>query len=275
MSNRQPVDLILVDVELPDGSGLDVISRVKANPAWATIPVVVLSNRVEPEDVTEAYALGANCYLSKMAAGKGIMSAVESLYSTWFEQALLPSRAPASLGTEILGRTIALKARSSRFYLRLAGVFGQDEATAQFWLELALNESNHANLLGFFLGHAHEATFDMSVAGPYLAQGNRREAALEAAERSLAGGPQPTEPKAIGWAVELESSVNPTLVAEGLALLFPKGPVAARAFRDGMAGHLRRLGERALQRSTEPPTREAAEALLRMAKQIKASPLPT
>ena len=269
----QPVDLILVDVELPDGSGLDVIRRVKANPAWAAIPVIVLSNKVDPEDVTEAYMLGANCYLSKMSAGKGIIGAVESLYRCWFEQALLPTRVPPAPGLEILGRAIALKARSSQFYLRLAEAFPVDEEEARFWLDRSLNESNHANLLGFFRGHAREAHIEVEAAERFLAQNIRREAALEAAEESLAREPRPSVESAIRWAVDLETSVNPSLLAEGLALLFPKGPVAARAFRDGMSGHLRRLGELALRRAPDAQARERAESLFIMARQIKSSSL--
>jgi DNA-binding response OmpR family regulator len=267
----QPVDLILVDVELPDGSGLDVIRRVKANPAWVAIPVVVLSNNVDPEDVTEAYVLGANCYLSKLAAGKGIMGAVESLYRCWFEQALLPIRVPAASGLEILGRAIALKARASQFYLCLAEAFPGDEEAVQFWLDLALNESNHANLLGFFRSHAREAQHGADADERYLVYGSRREAAMEAAEKSLAREPRPSATSAIQWAVDLESSVNGSLLVEGLALFFPKGPVAARAFRDGMSGHLRRLGELALRRAPDARARERAEALLSMARQIKSS----
>jgi DNA-binding response OmpR family regulator len=269
----QPVDLILVDVELPDGSGFDVIRRAKANPAWAAIPVVVLSNKVDPEDVTEAYILGANCYLSKMSAGKGIIGAVESLYRCWFEQTLLPTRVPPAPGLEILGRAIAFKARSSQFYLRLAESFPGDAEEAQFWIDLTLNESNHANLLSFFSGHARKAQIRLEAAERFLAQSIRREAALDEVEKSLAGEPSPSAASAIRWAVELETSVNPSLLAEGLALLFPKGPVAARAFRDGMSGHLRRLGELALRRAPDAQARERAEALLGMAHQIKFSPL--
>jgi DNA-binding response OmpR family regulator len=269
----QPVDLILVDVELPDGSGLDVIRRVKANPAWAAIPVVVLSNKVDPEEVTEAYILGANCYLSKMSAGKGIMDAVESLYRCWFEQALLPTRVPPAAGLEILGGAIAIKARSSQFYLRLAEAFRVDEEQARFWIDLALSESNQANLLGFFRSHAREAHIEVEAAERFLAQSIRREAALERAEKSLAREPSPSVESVIRWAVDLETSVNPSLLAEGLALLFPIGPVAARAFRDGMSGHLRRLGELALRRAADAKARERAEALLSMAQQVKSSPL--
>jgi DNA-binding response OmpR family regulator len=269
----QPVDLILVDVELPDGSGLDVIRRVKANPAWAAIPVIVLSNKVDPEHVTEAYILGANCYLSKMSSGKGIIGAVESLYRCWFEDALLPTGVPAAPGLQILGRAIALRARSSQLYVRLAEAFPVDAEAARLWLDLALYESNNANLLGFFRGREREVHVGVEAAERFLAQSILREAALEGAEKSLAREPNPSVESAIRWAVDLETSVNPSLLVEGLTLLFPKGPVAARAFRDGASERLRRLGELALQRAPDARARERAESLLSIARQIKSSPL--
>jgi hypothetical protein len=174
---------------------------------------------------------------------------------------------------QILGRAIALRARSSQLYLRLAEAFSVDAEAARLWLDLALYESNNANLLGFFRGHAREVHVGVEAAERFLAQNIRREAALEATEKSLAQEPNPSAESAVRWAVDLETSINPSLLAEGLALLFPKGPVAARAFRDGASERLRRLGELALRHAPDAKARERAEALLSMAQQIKASPL--
>src|SRR5689334_22422794 len=41
--DREPVNLILVDMQLPDGTGLDLIHAVKTNPAWRMTPIIVLS----------------------------------------------------------------------------------------------------------------------------------------------------------------------------------------------------------------------------------------
>jgi CheY-like chemotaxis protein len=242
---------------------------VKANPAWAAIPVVVLSGNVDPEAVAEAYVLGANCYLSKMSPGRGITGTVESLYRYWFQEALLPTPAPASRGLAILGRGIALKTRSSQFYLRLAEAFPEDADASQFWLDLALNEGNHANLLSFFRGHMQETEVGADTIARFQAYGARREAAMEAVEKGLLLEPHPSAEQALRWAVDLESSVDSSLLAEGLSLLCPKIAVAARAFRDGMSGHLRRLGELALRHPPDARAREQAQALLDMAREIR------
>ena len=268
-----PVDLILVDMEVPDGSGLDVIRRVKANPAWAAIPVVVLSNVVDPQEVTEAYALGANCYLSKLSRGKSIFDAVGALYGCWFDHALLPTAPPSTRGGELLGRAVGLKARASQFYFRLAQALSDESEGGQPWLDLALNESNHANLLGFFRDHARQVDIEAEAGERYSAYGARREAALDAAEKAAVREPKTAAESAFRWAVDLESSVDPSVLADALALLFPRSPVAARAFRDGMAGHLRHLAELTLRRVRDSEVRQRAEALLRTAQQIKSSPL--
>jgi CheY-like chemotaxis protein len=54
------LDLLLLDLDLPIVSGLDVLAAVKADPASRAIPVVVLTRAPRPEDLAACYALGAN-----------------------------------------------------------------------------------------------------------------------------------------------------------------------------------------------------------------------
>jgi two-component system KDP operon response regulator KdpE len=58
---RKP-DLVLLDLGLPDGDGTDFIREVRA---WSTIPIIVLSARVEEYDKVAALDAGADDYLSK------------------------------------------------------------------------------------------------------------------------------------------------------------------------------------------------------------------
>ncbi len=58
---RKP-ELIILDLGLPDGDGLDLIRGVRA---WSSLPIIVLSARVDERDKVEALDLGANDYLSK------------------------------------------------------------------------------------------------------------------------------------------------------------------------------------------------------------------
>ncbi len=58
---RKP-ELIILDLGLPDGDGLDLIRGVRA---WSGLPIIVLSARIDESDKVEALDLGANDYLSK------------------------------------------------------------------------------------------------------------------------------------------------------------------------------------------------------------------
>jgi len=136
-SRGEPLDLILVDMNLPDGTGLDVVRRVKTNPAWSTIPVLVLSSEASPGTVSEAYALGANCYLSKSPSGKTIFEAVEHCTGAGWRWRIFRRRRPTDRLRELLGRGASGKARASQLYMRVAQSFAADPDLTQFWLGLA------------------------------------------------------------------------------------------------------------------------------------------
>ncbi len=58
-------DLILTDVMMPDIDGLTFIRTIRSSPAWADIPVVVLTARTSLSDVSEALLAGASTLLTK------------------------------------------------------------------------------------------------------------------------------------------------------------------------------------------------------------------
>jgi|SRR5581483_7554907 len=58
-------DLILLDLNLPRMDGLTVLSVVKADPAFRTIPVMILSTSNAEKDLTQAHLLGAEYYFVK------------------------------------------------------------------------------------------------------------------------------------------------------------------------------------------------------------------
>ena len=58
-------DLILLDLILPGIDGFEVLSKMKDDPALASIPVIILSNLGQREDVERGLKLGAVDYLVK------------------------------------------------------------------------------------------------------------------------------------------------------------------------------------------------------------------
>ncbi len=58
-------DLVLLDLQLPKLSGLEVLKKVRSNPALHALPIIVLSSLAKPESVEEAWQAGATLVLSK------------------------------------------------------------------------------------------------------------------------------------------------------------------------------------------------------------------
>src|SRR3990167_9045667 len=58
-------DLIVLDLILPKKSGFDVLKELKADPQLQKIPVIVLSNLGQDEEIKQALAAGAVDYLVK------------------------------------------------------------------------------------------------------------------------------------------------------------------------------------------------------------------
>ncbi|OHA63970.1 MAG: hypothetical protein A3J30_00025 [Candidatus Wildermuthbacteria bacterium RIFCSPLOWO2_02_FULL_47_9c] len=58
-------DLVLLDLILPGIDGFEVLSRMKKDPNLASIPVIILSNLGQRDDMQKGIALGAKDYLIK------------------------------------------------------------------------------------------------------------------------------------------------------------------------------------------------------------------
>lgn len=87
------VDLILLDLVMPRMSGLEVLDTVKSDPRISDIPVIVLSNLGQEDDVKRGMEMGAADYLVKNEARPADVSAKIAEY---FSGSATPAAAPAS-----------------------------------------------------------------------------------------------------------------------------------------------------------------------------------
>jgi len=62
---HQGVDLVLLDVMLPDMGGFEILETLKKDPATKDIPVIILSNLGGREEIEKGITLGAATYLIK------------------------------------------------------------------------------------------------------------------------------------------------------------------------------------------------------------------
>ena len=58
-------EIVLLDMVLPKKSGFEVLRELKGNPETASIPVFILSNLAQDQDIQEGQALGAEDYIVK------------------------------------------------------------------------------------------------------------------------------------------------------------------------------------------------------------------
>jgi CheY-like chemotaxis protein len=82
--------LILLDVNMPRKSGLEVLVEIKADEKLKAIPVVILTSSVAEEDIKKAYGGYANCYIRKPIDFEGLVAVVRSIRSFWFTIVTLP-----------------------------------------------------------------------------------------------------------------------------------------------------------------------------------------
>ena len=63
--NDSPIDLILMDIMMPDISGIEAIKEIRSQPEYQDIPILVVSARSETDSLVEAFDAGAVDYLTK------------------------------------------------------------------------------------------------------------------------------------------------------------------------------------------------------------------
>jgi CheY-like chemotaxis protein len=72
-------DLIILDIMMPEMDGLEVLSRLKAMSETATIPVILLTAKVQYEDVLGGYKLGADYYITKPFTSTQLVNGINLL----------------------------------------------------------------------------------------------------------------------------------------------------------------------------------------------------
>ena len=86
-------ELVLLDLKLPKVDGLEVLRRIKTDPATRRIPVVVMTSSREEHDIVESYELGVNSYIVKPVDFDQFVRAVADLGLYWLVLNQLPTAA--------------------------------------------------------------------------------------------------------------------------------------------------------------------------------------
>jgi CheY-like chemotaxis protein len=75
--------LIVMDIKMPRMSGFDVLEWIKKDGALRRIPVIIVSSSDRPQDINQAYELGANAYMVKPVSFRAVERLFESITHYW------------------------------------------------------------------------------------------------------------------------------------------------------------------------------------------------
>ena len=77
--DAEPLDLVLLDLMMPGISGYEVLTRLKGVTDTATIPIILLTAKVQYEDVLGGYKLGADYYITKPFTSTQLVNGINLL----------------------------------------------------------------------------------------------------------------------------------------------------------------------------------------------------
>ncbi|MDR3304280.1 MAG: response regulator [Treponema sp.] len=77
--NAVPVDLILLDIEMPDVSGFDFLRQIHAMPSMKKVPVIFVSGHKNVQVINDAFKIGANGYVIKPLSAQVLRQKVRAV----------------------------------------------------------------------------------------------------------------------------------------------------------------------------------------------------
>jgi CheY-like chemotaxis protein len=89
-NSQEKPKLILLDLKMPKVSGMEVLEKVKKDPEFSAIPVVILTSSKEDPDIQKAYSLGANSYIAKPVESDNFFNAIKEIGLYWIILSQLP-----------------------------------------------------------------------------------------------------------------------------------------------------------------------------------------
>jgi CheY-like chemotaxis protein len=75
--------LVMLDIKMPKVDGIEVLRRLKAEPATRAVPVVIMTSSNEERDVMETYKLGVNSYIVKPVEFDAFLETVAKIGLYW------------------------------------------------------------------------------------------------------------------------------------------------------------------------------------------------
>jgi len=94
-SDAPTYGLVVLDLDLPDMHGLDVLGAIRADPQTGLLPVVVFTSNATGDDIRRSYELGANGFVRKPAGCTEFIRSAAAMARFWLDANERPAVRPA------------------------------------------------------------------------------------------------------------------------------------------------------------------------------------
>ncbi|QDR79634.1 response regulator [Sporomusa termitida] len=85
-------NIVLLDINLPEMSGIEVLQKIKSEDDLKDIPVVILTTSNLERDIVKSYKLHANCYINKPVNLNDFFEIIKVFGKFWFSIVTLPDK---------------------------------------------------------------------------------------------------------------------------------------------------------------------------------------
>lgn len=77
LKKGEKVDFIISDIQLPDGTGIDLLKKVRASKSLKNVPFLLITTSDDPQTIVEAFEVGADNYIFKPIEEDAFMEKIE------------------------------------------------------------------------------------------------------------------------------------------------------------------------------------------------------
>lgn len=81
-------DLVIMDLVLNSENGLDIIRKLKTNPRYRDIPIIIITEKVDVDTILEAKKLGVKSYLRKPIKRAELISRINKVFEVSTEESI-------------------------------------------------------------------------------------------------------------------------------------------------------------------------------------------
>jgi two-component system, response regulator len=86
----QPIQMVLLDINMPRISGIEVLKWIKNNPLYRDVAVIMLTTSTTEKEIQKCYDLGANSYIPKTFGSSQFKNVVQAFFTYWQRHGYFP-----------------------------------------------------------------------------------------------------------------------------------------------------------------------------------------